>query len=108
MDGLTERQSDVLRVMIDHVVEHHTHAPVRHIGAALGLRSTNCVLGHVRALERRGFVEQVDVGGYVTRRVLRWPDGAPFTLRPVRTPTPPCCESCGDQDGGCDDCNGAA
>lgn len=108
MDGLTERQSDVLRVMIDHVVEHHTHAPVRHIGAALNIGSTDCVMGHLRALERRGFVEQVDVGGYVTRRVLRWPDGAPFTLRPVRTRTPPCCESCGDQDGGCDDCNGAA
>ena len=26
----------------------------------------------------------------------------------LRAPTPPCCESCGDQDDGCEECNGAA
>ncbi|MCA9558259.1 MAG: hypothetical protein KC583_06785 [Myxococcales bacterium] len=108
MKGLTERQREVLQVMIDHLLDRHTHAPIRFIAAAVGISSTNCVAEHVRALERKGYVERVDGDGFATPRVLRWPDGAPFKLRTRREPTPPWCEGCGDQDDGCEECNGAA
>ncbi len=111
MTELTERQAEVLDFMCRHLVWNHTHAPVRLIGAAVGLSSTNRVMEHLNALERKGYVERVDADGYTTRRILRWSDGAAFVLRaerPKREPTPPYCESCGDQDDGCEDCNGAA
>ena len=34
--------------------------------------------------------------------------GVPFRLRARREPTSPWCEGCGDQDDGCEECNGAA
>ena len=83
MRGLTERQAEVLQVMIDHLLDHHTHAPVRLIGACVGVASTNTVYDHLRALERKGYIERVDFGGFATPRVLRWPDGAVFALRAV-------------------------
>lgn len=83
MRALTRRQADVLWLMIDHVVRHHTHAPVRLIGSTLGIGSTNAVADHLRALERKGYVETTQANGLATRRVLRWPNGAPFLLRAV-------------------------
>lgn len=83
MRGLTDRQAEVLWLMIDHLMRHHTHAPVRHIGAVLGIGSTNAVACHLRALERKGYTEPTQDDGLVTRRVLRWPNGAPFLLRAV-------------------------
>lgn len=57
---LTERQADVLRFIREYHYNYGFAPTVREIGEHLGIRSTNCINGHLQALERRG-------------EVLRWP-----------------------------------
>lgn len=54
MRGLTERQQDVIAIIQSHITQHGRPPTVRFIAAALGIGSTNGVVDHLRALERKG------------------------------------------------------
>lgn len=55
-DTLAPRQLVMLTVIYN-FLDKHCYAPsVREIGQALGIRSTNGVSDHLRALERKGFL----------------------------------------------------
>ena len=60
-DSLPPRQLAVLLWIYDYL-ERHCYAPtLREIGAALGIRSTNGVNDHLRALERKGMLTRQDL-----------------------------------------------
>ena len=55
-EKLTRRQSEVLEI-IQHAIERDGYPPtIREIGASLGIRSTNGVNDHLKALERKGYL----------------------------------------------------
>ncbi len=58
MKGLTSRQKAVLDV-ISNVMEERGYPPtIREIGERLGIRSTNGVNDHLKALERKGYLHR--------------------------------------------------
>jgi hypothetical protein len=59
--GLTEKQAAVLRFITDHRTAHGYPPTLREIGKHFGLRSTNGVNDHLRALERKGFIVRGDM-----------------------------------------------
>ncbi len=56
MDGLTDRQLEVLRFIAREIEERGYPPTIREIGEALDIRSTNGVNDHLKALERKGFL----------------------------------------------------
>ena len=61
MQGLTERQEEVLR-FIRHSIRDRGYPPtLREIGAHMGIKSTNGVNDHLRALERKGYLTREDM-----------------------------------------------
>lgn len=79
MQGLTDRQAQVLNY-IEETIREHGYAPtLREIGAFMGIRSTNGVNDHLRALERKGFLSREDMKSR--------------TLRPIKRAAPPLQES---------------
>jgi repressor LexA len=58
MEPLTERQKAVLDFVVEYIRVHRFPPTVREIGRALGIRSTNGVSDHLKALERKGFLER--------------------------------------------------
>ena len=78
---LSPRQAQVLRVMILHLLEHHTHAPCRTIATAIGTTAIPNVRAHVAALVRKGYVESREKSpGQRTYRIVRTAEGEPFHL----------------------------
>ena len=75
--GLTQRQRRVLDFIASFVSEHGFPPTYREIAAHLGIRSTNGVNDHLRALERKGYVSRQNQSAR-TLRVLRTSDGRPF------------------------------
>lgn len=63
---MTDRQRVVLRFVHAHTVTHGNPPTLREIGAELGIRSTNGVNDHIRALERRGLIVRRDM---ITRSI---------------------------------------
>src|SRR5690554_828546 len=57
MEPLTERQRAVLDFVVEYIRVHRFPPTVREIGRALGIRSTNGVSDHLKALERKGYLE---------------------------------------------------
>jgi len=55
---LTKRQAEVLRVIEHSITEEGFPPTIREIGAKLGIRSTNAVNDHLKALERKGYLER--------------------------------------------------
>lgn len=53
---LTERQQQVLGFIRDSIHYRGRPPTLREIGAHMGIRSTNCVNDHLRALERKGYL----------------------------------------------------
>lgn len=78
MDDLSDRQAEVLRMMCAFHDQHGVCPSYREIGDALGIRSTNGVSDHVRALLRKGYLERV--GGQGAARALRLTARARGTL----------------------------
>lgn len=62
----TGRQRLVLEFIHNHYVEHAASPTLREIGGAVGIKSTNGVNDHLRALERRGLIVRRDM---VTRSI---------------------------------------
>lgn len=58
MQELTERQQQVLDFIKEQVKEKGYPPSVREIGAAVGLRSSSTVHGHLRRLERKGYIRR--------------------------------------------------
>lgn len=68
-DDLSPRQVEVLDMICRFQEQHGVCPSFREIGQALGIRSTNGVSDHVRALERKGYVERF--GGRGAARSMR-------------------------------------
>jgi repressor LexA len=58
MDGLTDRQLEVLRFIAREIEERGYPPTIREIGEALDIRSTNGVNDHLKALERKGYLSR--------------------------------------------------
>lgn len=58
MDELTERQLAILGFIARHIAQKRFPPTIREIGEGMGIRSTNGVNDHLKALERKGFLER--------------------------------------------------
>ncbi len=58
MEGLTDRQLEVLRFIAGQIEERGYPPTIREIGEALDIRSTNGVNDHLKALERKGYLSR--------------------------------------------------
>ncbi|MCO4768747.1 MAG: transcriptional repressor LexA [Deltaproteobacteria bacterium] len=63
MKGLSSRQREILEYMHERLVEDQVLPSYREIGDAMGIKSTNGVSDHVKALERKGYVSRRGGGG---------------------------------------------
>ncbi len=61
MNGLTDRQRMVLEYICGSIDERGYPPTLREIGNKLGIRSTNGVNDHLRALERKGYLTREDM-----------------------------------------------
>ena len=69
MQGLTKRQKMVLD-FINRTISSKGYPPtLREIGAHMGIRSTNGVNDHLRALERKGYLKREDMKSRALRPV---------------------------------------
>ncbi|MFO0723632.1 MAG: transcriptional repressor LexA [Myxococcota bacterium] len=74
MQGLTERQREILDFIQARIEEQGYPPTIREIGEVMGIRSTNGVNDHLKALERKGYLKRE---GLKSR-----------ALRPVQTDSP--------------------
>jgi repressor LexA len=74
MEDLTARQQEILEFIASTVDQRGVAPTFREIGDALGIRSTNGVADHVKALERKGYIERP--GGRGSARSIRLTDRA--------------------------------
>ena len=58
MRKLTSRQREVIAFIREHQAEHGYAPTIREIGEAMGIRSTNGVNDHLKALERKGWIRR--------------------------------------------------
>jgi repressor LexA len=61
VQGLTERQQMVLDFIRSSIADRGYPPTLREIGARMGIRSTNGVNDHLRALERKGYLTREDM-----------------------------------------------
>ena len=61
MQGLTARQEQVLRFIRQSIEDRGYPPTLREIGAHMGIKSTNGVNDHLRALERKGYLTREDM-----------------------------------------------
>src|SRR5215831_4814559 len=61
MQGLTQRQQMVLDFIRQSISDRGYPPTLREIGAHMGIRSTNGVNDHLRALERKGYLTREDM-----------------------------------------------
>ena len=59
MDELTPRQEEILRFIEHHQRQNAYWPSIREIQERFGFKSTNAVMGHLRALERKGVLERI-------------------------------------------------
>jgi repressor LexA len=71
MQELTERQRKVLEFILDAIDEHGYPPTLREIGNVMGIRSTNGVNDHLRALERKGYLTREDMKSRTLRPTPR-------------------------------------
>ncbi|MEO8877876.1 MAG: transcriptional repressor LexA, partial [Polyangiaceae bacterium] len=69
MQGLTERQQMVLDYIRSSIVDRGYPPTLREIGARMGIRSTNGVNDHLRALERKGYLTREDMKSRALRPI---------------------------------------
>src|SRR5687767_13391041 len=58
MQGLTSRQRQILEFITRRIEEQGYPPTIREIGEEMGIRSTNGVNDHLKALERKGFLKR--------------------------------------------------
>lgn len=74
MEDLSPRQREILEFIVSAIDTTGVVPTYREIGAALGIGSTNGVSDHIKALERKGYLERT--GGRGSPRSLRVTGGA--------------------------------
>src|ERR1700689_4541862 len=74
MVGLTQRQQMVLDYIRQSITDRGYPPTLREIGSQLGIRSTNGVNDHLRALERKGYLTREDMKSRALRPMT--PNGA--------------------------------
>jgi repressor LexA len=77
MQGLTKRQEQTLDFIRKSIEERGYPPTLREIGESMGIRSTNGVNDHLRALERKGYLSREDMKSRALRLVPREPEAAP-------------------------------
>ena len=85
MQGLTQRQQMVLDFIRQSISDRGYPPTLREIGARMGIRSTNGVNDHLRALERKGYLTREDMKS----RALRPTSLATQTLGEDGVPSAP-------------------
>ncbi len=70
MHGLTDRQNQCLDIIKTSMRERGFPPTLREIGKQMGIRSTNGVNDHLRALERKGFLTREDMASRGIRLML--------------------------------------
>jgi repressor LexA len=85
MQGLTQRQQMVLDFIRQSITDRGYPPTLREIGARMGIRSTNGVNDHLRALERKGYLTREDMKS----RALRPTSLATRALGDDAVPTEP-------------------
>jgi repressor LexA len=73
MQGLTKRQAQTLDFIRQSIEERGYPPTLREIGESMGIRSTNGVNDHLRALERKGYLSREDMKSRALRLVSREP-----------------------------------
>ena len=68
--GLTDRQRQVLDFISDSIRKRGYPPTLREIGSHFGIRSTNGVNDHLRALEKKGFLHREDLKSRALRPLL--------------------------------------
>jgi repressor LexA len=81
MQGLTKRQEQTLEYIRKSIGERGYPPTLREIGEHMGIRSTNGVNDHLRALERKGYLRREDMKS----RALKLVEAASLP-QPVRAP----------------------
>src|SRR5690606_15570022 len=76
MQGLTKRQEQTLDFIRESIRGHGYPPTLREIGEHMGIRSTNGVNDHLRALERKGYLRREDMKSRALRLVEDEPDAA--------------------------------
>jgi repressor LexA len=69
MQGLTKRQEMVLDYITKSITDRGYPPTLREIGSHMGIRSTNGVNDHLRALERKGYLKREDMKSRALRPV---------------------------------------
>jgi repressor LexA len=73
MEPLTKRQSLVLDFIVQSIDARGYPPTMREIGQHLGIRSTNGVNDHLKALERKGYIHREDLKSRTLRPVAATP-----------------------------------
>lgn len=81
---LTKRQGQVLSFIIDQIEGEGYPPTIREIGDHLGIKSTNGVNDHLKALEKKGYLAREDAKSRALRP-LRNVDGSPYQPSSVST-----------------------
>jgi repressor LexA len=90
MQGLTDRQQQVLHYIRQSIHDRGYPPTLREIGAHMGIRSTNGVNDHLRALERKGYLTREDMKSRALRpRDLEPGERGPGTTVGAATPAAP-------------------
>ena len=71
MEDLAPRQQQVLDFIATSIQQQGLPPSLREIGDALGIRSTNGVADHIKALVKKGYLERLDSSGSGRARALR-------------------------------------
>ena len=86
--SLTERQRQILEVIVSHTRDHGYPPTVRDIGRAIGLTSSSTVHAHLANLERLGLLRRdptkpraLELLGQAPARAARRPAGLPLVGR---------------------------
>ncbi len=74
MQGLTKRQAQTLDFIRQSIEERGYPPTLREIGESMGIRSTNGVNDHLRALERKGYLRREDMKSRALRLVSQEPE----------------------------------
>lgn len=77
LDKLTKRQTAVLDFIIDCIDQEGYPPTIREIGDHLGIKSTNGVNDHLKAIERKGYLEREDAKSRALKPLFN-PDGSAY------------------------------
>lgn len=78
MQDLSPRQREMLDFIVSYIDQHGVAPTYRDMGRALGIKSTNGVSDHLKALERKGYIERL--GGRGAPRAIKLTEQATVHL----------------------------